>query len=118
MKQTKKKYEDPTWRDWVSGITLIVIFLVLIGVGGFLLIPDYWYVWLLLVVASTLLLTLNQTRNYGYRCRDCGHEFSINYLTNLTSPHGIDKRGSWLWLKCPSCEKKGKVSVIRVVKDR
>ena len=116
MKQTKKKFEDPTWRDWVSGITLIVIFLVVIGIGGFLLIPDYWYVWLMLVIAGTLLLTLNQTRNYACRCRDCGHEFSINFLTNLTSPHGIDKKGSWLWLKCPSCEIKGKVSVIRVVK--
>ncbi len=117
MRETKKKFEDPTRRDWVLGIFWLVIYLVVIGVGAFLLIPDHWFWWLVLVLGGTLLLTLNQNQNYACRCRSCGHEFQIGFLTNLISPHGVDKEGSWLWVKCPDCEEKGKVTVIRAVRD-
>jgi len=107
MIQTKKKYENPTLKDWIIGIGLIVIFLGVIGIGAFLLIPDHWIWWLSLVLVGTLLLTLNQNKNYAYRCRECGHEFEIRFITNLISPHGVDKEGSWLWVKCPSCKTRG-----------
>ena len=118
MKQKTGKYEDPTPRDWVIGIGLIVIFLLVIGVGAYLLLPDHFIWWLVLVVAGILLLTVNQNRNYALRCRSCDHEFEISFLRNLISPHGIDKEGSWLWLRCPNCEEKGKVTVIRIVRER
>lgn len=117
MIKKKRKFEDPTRRDWIIGIALIVIFLVVIGVGAFVLIPDHFIWWLLLVLGGTLLLAFNQNRNYACRCRSCGHEFEIGYLTNLISPHGIDKVGSWLWVRCPDCLEKGKVTVIRVVRE-
>lgn len=116
MEPNRNRFEDPTWRDWVVGIGLILLFLITIGVGALLLLPDDWIWWLLLVLASTLLLVLNQNRNYACRCRECGHEFQIGFVSNLIAPHGIDKEGSWLCVKCPDCEKKGKVSVIRIVK--
>ena len=99
------------------GIGLIILFLAAISVGAFILIPEHWVWWLILVLGGTLLLTLNQNKNYACRCRSCGNEFKISFMTNLLSPHGIDKEGSWQWLKCPSCGKRTKVSVIRVVKD-
>lgn len=117
MKKSKKKYEDPTWRDWVSGIGLIVIFLSVIGIGAFLLIPDHWLWWMLIVVGGTLLLALNQSKRYACRCRECEHEFELNFLSTLISPHGVDKKGSWVWVKCPRCKTRGKVSVIRIVKE-
>jgi len=116
MEPSRKRFEDPTWRDWVIGIGLIVLFLIMIAVGAFLLIPDHWGWWLFLVFVGTLFLVFNQNRNYACRCRECGYEFKISFLANLTAPHGIDKQGSWLWVKCLNCERKGKVSVIRVVK--
>lgn len=116
MNETKIKFEDPTRADWVSGIGLIVIFLLVIGVGAFVLIPDYWWAWLLLIAAATLLLVLNQNSKYGCRCRSCEHEFKIGFFRNLISPHGVDKSGSWLRTRCPSCDTKGKVTVIRARK--
>lgn len=113
MNQNKRKFEDPTRRDWVIGIGLILLFLIVIGVGGFILIPDHWVWWLILVLGGTLLLAFNQNKNYGCRCRVCQGEFEIGFLTNLFAPHGIDKVGSWLWVKCPSCGTKSKVTVIR-----
>lgn len=117
MKQTKKKYEDPTRKDWIIGIGLIGFFLFVIAVGGLVLIPDHWIWWLLLVLVGTLLLALNQNKNYACRCRECEHEFELRFITNLISPHGVDTKGSWLWVKCPSCKTRGKVSVIRIVKE-
>jgi hypothetical protein len=117
MNQQKKKYEDPTWKDWVLGIGYIVLFLVVIGVGAVLLVPDHFLWWLFLVLGGTLLLAYNHNRNYACRCRSCGHEFEIGFLTNLISPHGIDKEGSWLWVRCPDCQVKGKVTVIRLVRE-
>lgn len=111
------KYEDPTRKDWIIGIGLIILYLLVIVIGALVLIPDHWIWWLLMVLAGTLLLALNQQRNYAFRCRECGHEFELNFLSNLISPHGVDKKGSWLWVKCPSCKKRGKVSVIKIVKN-
>ena len=113
MNQNKREFEDPTRRDWVIGIGLILLFLIVIGVGGFILIPDHWGWWLILVFGGTLLLAFNQNMNYGCRCRVCQSEFEIGFLSNFFAPHGIDKVGSWLCVKCPSCGSKGKVTVIR-----
>lgn len=118
MTETKIKFEEPTRRDWVIGILSLVTFVIVIGVGAFLLIPENWAWWLLLVLGGTLLLAFNQNRKYGCRCRRCEHEFKISYFLNLISPHGVDGSGSWLWTKCPSCETRGKVTVIRAVRDR
>lgn len=118
MKETKIKFEDPTSKDWIMGILFLVIYVIMIGVGAFLLIPEYWMGWLLLVLGGALVLVFNQNMKYGCRCRSCEHDFRIGFFTNLISPHGVDKHGSWLWTTCPSCKTKGKVKVIRATKER
>ena len=114
----QKKYQDPTRKDWINGIVLILVYLIVISFSAILLIPDNWIWWLFLFVASTFLLVLNQNKNYACRCRECEEEFEVSFLVNLTSPHGIDKEGSWQWVKCPSCNKRVRVTVIKVVKDK
>ena len=115
MKSTEKKYQDPNRRDWIAGIASLIIFVVVITVGALLLFTDYWYLWILLVAGGVVILVFRQTTNYACRCRDCGHEFEISFLTNLLSPHGVDRRGSWQWLKCPGCQRRVKVNVIKKV---
>ena len=117
MKPTGHKYQDPTRKDWILGIAWLLIYLIVISVGAILLIPEYWYWWLALTVTSTILLVIRQNRNYACRCRECGHEFEVSFLTNLISPHGVDKGGSWMWVKCPNCERRVKVTVIKIVRD-
>ena len=116
MKLPNKEFRDPERKDWIFGIALLLIYLIIITVSAFLLVPRNWYWWLLLVSVSTILLVINQNRNYGCRCRECGHEFEISFFTNLISLHGVDKGGSWQWVRCPSCEKRAKATVIKVVK--
>jgi hypothetical protein len=117
MKSTQPKYKDPDRKDWVGGIVSLVIFIVVITVGAYLLFTDYWYLWIFLVVGGVGILVLRQTKNYACRCRECGQEFEISFFTNLLSPHGVDKQGSWQWVKCPACQQRTKVSVIKKVTE-
>ncbi len=117
MKPTNNHYQDPTRKDWIMGIALLLIYLISIGLGAIFLIPEYWYWWLLLFFMSTILKVINQNRNYACRCRECGHEFEVSFPVNLISPHGVDKEGSWQWVKCPNCMKRAKARVIKVIKD-
>ena len=117
MKTTHTKYQDPERKDWILGIASLLIYLIVIGLGAVLLIPDYWYWWLLIFIVSTIFVVINKNRNYACRCRECGHEFEVSFFVNLISPHGVDQEGSWQWSKCPNCNKRVKASVIKVVKD-
>lgn len=116
MKPTNKKYQDPTRKDWILGIALLLIYLIIISVGALLLIPEYWYWWLILFVVSTILIIIKQNRNYACRCRECGHIIDVSFLTNLISLHGVDKEGSWQRVTCPNCNKRVKATVIKFIK--
>jgi len=116
MKSQNKSYQNPTRKDWIMGIASLVIFILVITFGALFLFTDYWYIWPILVVCGVAILVLRQTRNYACRCRDCGEEFEISFFINLISPHGVDKEGSWQWVKCPSCEKRTRVTVIKIAK--
>jgi hypothetical protein len=116
MDPPKKRYQDPSRKDWILGIAWLLGYLLVSGFGALFLVPENWIWWLLLFIASTVVLVFRQNRNYACRCRACGHEFEVSFLVNLLSPHGIDKEGSWMWVKCPQCKTRAKVSVIKVLK--
>ena len=116
MKPTKNRYEDPTRKDWILGIAFLVIYVVIITLGAIFLLPEYWYVWLILVIGGMILSVLNQKLNYACRCRECKHEFEISFMTNLLAFHGVDKEGSWQWVKCPGCGKRARATVVRIKK--
>ena len=115
MNPPENKFQDPKREDWIVGIFSLVIYVAVITFGAVFLFTDYWYLWIILVVGGLILLVLRQIRNYGCRCRKCGHEFEISFLTNLLAPHGVDKEGSWQWLKCPGCQQRTKVNVVKKV---
>jgi hypothetical protein len=109
------EFQEPTRKDWISGIASLAVFVLVITFGALLLFTDYWYLWLALVMGGVVILVWRQTRRYACRCRICGHEFEISFITNLLAPHGVDKTGGWQWLMCPNCQKRTKVTVIKKV---
>jgi hypothetical protein len=109
----QQKYQDPTRKDWISGIAILIIFVLTITFGAYLLFTDYWFLWPILVLCGVVILVWRQTRRYACRCRVCGHEFEISFSTNLLAPHGVDKTGGWQWLMCPGCHKRTKVTVVK-----
>jgi hypothetical protein len=114
MKPNQRKYQDPTRKDWILGTALLLVYVIVIGVGAIYLIPEYWYVRLLLFLFSTVYVNIKQNRNYACRCRECGHGFDVSFFVNLISLHGIDREGSWQMVKCLNCNKRAKAAVIKV----
>jgi uncharacterized C2H2 Zn-finger protein len=48
-----------------------------------------------------------------YACPNCEHVFELSFLTDLTAPHGLDRDGAWLLLRCPSCRQRHITEVLK-----
>ena len=70
---------------------------------------------LLLALGSLYILVRWHNQTFGYRCKNCGHEFEISTFRNFISPHGIDMLGGWKYLKCPQCGSRTRARVIRKI---
>jgi hypothetical protein len=116
MKSSDHSYQNPKKGDWVRGLLVIALYIFAISISAFYLLIEYWYLWLMIVSGGLILMVNWHTRSYAYRCRNCGSEFEISFLTNLVAPHGIDKDGGWSWLKCSQCNSRHKATVIKIVK--
>ncbi len=102
----------------IFGLLSYFIIVILFFVVLLLIFPDFWLVWfmiLIVVVLFTIILLVNwHKQNFAYKCEICGHEFRISFLSDLLSPHGLNLRGGWKYLKCPKCYKRSKAIVIRI----
>ena len=117
MKSPAGKYQEPTRKDWVTGIASLVIFVLVITISALLLFTDYWFLWPVLVLGGIVILVRWHTKQYACRCRNCEAEFEISFFTNLLAPHGVDKEGSWQWVRCPNCQKRTKITVIKKIAE-
>lgn len=107
------RYRDTEPGDWIRTGVYIAIFVLAISAGAFLLLPEFWLAWGVLLVAGSAALMLWHTRAFAYRCARCDEEFEISLLTDFISPHGIsrDEGGCWRgykYLKCPHCHQRSK----------
>jgi DNA-directed RNA polymerase subunit RPC12/RpoP len=108
-------YKATSKSDWLKTAVFITLFVIVLAGGAFLLMPTYWYVWALLVGGGIFLLVWWHTKTFAYRCRHCGHEFEISLLVNFISPHGIDTKGGWKYLKCPACRRRTRAVLLKKV---
>jgi len=114
-------HPNPQRLDQINPLYLhISIYLIVIGAvagaGAFFLLPDYWYLWLVLLLVGMILLVNWHKGETAYCCPNCGHEYTISFLVDLVAPHGVDREGAWLLLKCPSCRERYKTRVLKRVK--
>ncbi len=103
----------PDKQDYLISILYISLYILVIGVGAFLLIPTYWYLWLILVIFGLFLLVNWHKKSTAYQCPSCGHVYTLSFLTDLVAPHGVDREGAWLLLKCPQCKVRSKTRVLK-----
>ncbi len=85
---------NPDWRDVIRSVTYILVYVIVVGASAFLLLPKYWYMWLVLVVVGMLILVNWHKEKTAYRCPDCEHIYKISFLTDLTAPHGFNRDGA------------------------
>jgi uncharacterized C2H2 Zn-finger protein len=88
-------------------ITVLATFFATTILTALILAPVRWplgfTLWVVIVVASLLIVVRWRARNTVYRCPKCGHLFRISVASDLTSPHGLGRDGSWTLLTCPNC---------------
>lgn len=112
-----KNVTKPNRKDVIKSIVYIFIFVVVISVSAFLLLPIFWYVWLGIVVAGILIMVNWHKAKTAYRCPNCEHIYEISFFTDLSSPHGFTLGGAWLLLRCPSCGERRKTMVLKKVEE-
>lgn len=103
----------PKKSDYIRSAVYIGIYLLVISVSAFWLLPDLWIVWGAVVLIGMLLLVGWHQKSTAYRCPNCAHVYQISFLTDLLAPHGIDRQGAWLLLRCPNCGKRQKTQVLK-----
>ena len=103
----------PDKRDYLRSIVYILLYVIVIGGGAFLMIPRFWVIWLVLVVGGMVILVSWHKKQTAYQCPDCDHVYTISFFTDLISPHGIDRNGAWLLLRCPNCKQRNKTKVLK-----
>jgi len=107
--------EEPDRRDVIRSIIYIFVYVLVIGGGAFLLLPRFWYLWIILVVVGMLLLVNWHKGATAYRCPNCNHIYTVSFLQDLAAPHGINRDGAWLLLRCPNCKQKNRTKVLKRV---
>ena len=99
---------EPTGRDWTVTAALLAIFVAALAVG-----IAYLAAWGVVAVAVTGLgvLVWWHARRFGYRCPNCGAEFTVGPLADLVSPSVLKTRRPAKQLKCPACGQRALMTV-------
>ena len=107
------QFSDPGKQDYIRSAVYLLIYVIVIGGGAFLLLPKFWYVWAALVVAGLILLVHWHKGQTIYQCPNCNHLYEISFLKDLVAPHGVNRDGGWLLLRCPNCKQRHKTRVLK-----
>ena len=83
----------PTRQDYIKSIVYLSLYVIVIGGGAWLLLPNQWVLWAAIVLIGMLLLVGWHKKETAYRCPNCEHVYQISFLTDLTAPHG--DRSGW-----------------------
>ncbi|MFH2038098.1 MAG: hypothetical protein ABIJ65_01550 [Chloroflexota bacterium] len=101
--------------DIIRSVVYISIYVIVIGISAFLLLPGLWYAWLGLVLAGMLILVNWHKQKTAYRCPKCEHVYEISFLADLVAPHGFNSEGGWLLLRCPGCHQRSVTQTLKKV---
>lgn len=105
----REKYWEVAKKDWFRTALLLFIFIMILGISTILL-PGYWYFWLLIITVVLALLLEQHAKNFAYRCPRCGKVFEISALENFLGPDVANKK----YLKCPMCMRRAWADILRI----
>jgi len=105
-------YRKSRKKDWLKTVIYISLYLTVLAFSGIFLLLSYWYVWVTLAVSGLTILILWHSRATAYHCPRCNCKFEISLLTDLFSPHGVNKKSGWKYLKCPNCSNRSKMETL------
>ena len=95
------------WRVNEITAAYALVYMGFLSLMAALFVPVSWpvrlLIWLMLVTMVGIALAIVKVHagTAGYRCGHCGHDITISSVTDLLSPHLLDKK----LLKCRKCGK-------------
>ncbi|MFH1630987.1 MAG: hypothetical protein ABIA21_02055 [Candidatus Aenigmatarchaeota archaeon] len=109
QKVSKLKFTNFTRTDWLVNFLVLALYAIFIIVTAFLLIPDFWIIWLLAVFIPVIFFVKLSVILVAYQCKNCNNVFQPTVWNYIKGPHGFwrnKKHGwyAWRYLKCPKCE--------------
>lgn len=80
-----------------------LIYIALLVIAAAFLLPDYWYLWLILTLIVLMRLITWMSRKQDYECAKCKTRFSKEKRRFSFAPKPADLYGNEKTLKCPNC---------------
>lgn len=109
----------PERSDYLRSTGYLLTYLMLISISAFWLLVEHWLIWSVIVITGASLLVNWHRRATVYRCPGCEHLYRISFLGSLLAPHGLNRQGPWLLLRCPRCGERRRTPVLKIdVADR
>ena len=105
-------YRKSRKKDWLKALIYIAVYLTVLGFTGIYLFLSYLYVWIALAAGGLLILIIWHAKATAYHCPRCGYEFEISILIDFFSPHGVNRKGGWEYLKCPNCSNRSRMEIL------
>jgi hypothetical protein len=105
----------PDKKDIIKSVIFLVTYVATISTTAFLFLPKFWYLWVVIVLCGMLLFVNWHKQKTAYQCPNCSHIYEISFMTDLIAPHGVNKDGGWLLLRCPNCKQRRKTTVLKKI---
>ena len=105
-------YRKSRKKDWIKTFSYIALYLMVLWFTGIYLLRSYGYVWIAFAVNGLMILISGHAKATAYHCPRCGYEFEISMLTDFFSPHGVNRKGGWKYLKCPNCSNRSRMEIL------
>jgi len=106
----RNRYLEVTKNDWYGTAQVLFAFIAIVMISSVSLLPEHWYLWLIVIAGSLALLVAWHAKNFAYLCPGCGEVFEISALDDFLGPNGVNKK----YLRCPKCGKRAWADILRI----
>ena len=80
-----------------------LVYVIILAIAAFFLLPDYWHLWLVLVAIVLMRLISWSSKKQNYECTSCGATFIQQKRQFSLVPKAADLYESEKTIKCPKC---------------
>ena len=80
-----------------------LVYIIILAIAAYFLLPDYWYLWLILVAIVLMRLISWSSKKQNYECTSCGSTFAQQKRHLSLVPKAADLYENEKGFKCPKC---------------
>jgi DNA-directed RNA polymerase subunit RPC12/RpoP len=91
--------------EWTKYLRLMfgLIYIAILIIGAVLFLPDYWYLWLIILIVILMRFMSWLSKKQVYECNRCKTRFFWEKRRFTLVPKAADLYGKEAGIKCPKC---------------